>query len=121
MSVTVSTGQNIIDRVRYVINDTTSASYRFTEAELLLWITDGQREIVRRIPRAYVTGGAQHTGVAVPDPGTATTGNLSINPILNGALVNYVLFRAYSKDGEMANTEQAALHLKLFEAELERT
>lgn len=54
--VVVATAQDIIDRIREIANDNASAfitSVRWTDAELLLWITDAQREIVKTKPEAY--------------------------------------------------------------------
>lgn len=52
----MATAQNVIDRVRQVINDLASdfiVAVRWTDAELLLWITDAQCEIVKTKPEAY--------------------------------------------------------------------
>lgn len=54
--VVVATAQVVIDRVREVVNDNASAfitDKRWSDAELLLWITDGQREIVKTKPESY--------------------------------------------------------------------
>ena len=64
----MATAQDVIDRARDLINDVPSAfvsGVRWTDAELLRWITDAQREIVKHKPEAYplteiftVTGGS---------------------------------------------------------------
>jgi len=45
------TAQNVLDRVRSQLVDT-GASPRWTDNELLRWISDGQRTIVSAVPRA---------------------------------------------------------------------
>jgi len=52
------TGTNIVDRAAIVLQDTTGVRWPQTE-ELLLWLNDGQREVVLRKPDAY----AQNTVV----------------------------------------------------------
>ena len=47
------TGTNIIDRARYVLQD--SSGVRWTDAELLDYINDGQREITNLKPEAKAT------------------------------------------------------------------
>ncbi|MFP4036998.1 MAG: DUF6682 family protein [Desulfobacteraceae bacterium] len=46
------TGTNIIDRAAIVLQDTTGVRWPQTD-ELLLWLNDGQREVVLRKPEAY--------------------------------------------------------------------
>lgn len=51
----MATAQDVITRARDLINDTASSfvsTLRWSNAELLEWITDGQREIVRQLPEA---------------------------------------------------------------------
>lgn len=49
------TGQQILDRARHKANDSTSATYTWTDAEALLWINDAQRAIVRVLHKAGAT------------------------------------------------------------------
>jgi hypothetical protein len=54
--VVVATAQDVIDRVREIVNDNATAfitTLRWSDAELLLWLTDAQREIVKTKPEAY--------------------------------------------------------------------
>jgi hypothetical protein len=49
------TAQEVIDRARQLINDVASSfvsGLRWSDAELLQWLTDGQREIVTLEPEA---------------------------------------------------------------------
>lgn len=51
----MATAQNVIDRTRQLINDVASgfvSGLRWADAEMLLWLTDGQREIVVLEPEA---------------------------------------------------------------------
>lgn len=52
-----TTGQQILDRARHKANDSTSATYTWTDAESLLWINDSQRAIVRLLHKAGATAG----------------------------------------------------------------
>jgi hypothetical protein len=58
--------QDVIDRVRELINDVPNnfvAGTRWSDEELLQWISDGQREIVKLKPEANaITDGFQVTG-----------------------------------------------------------
>jgi len=51
----MATAQEVIDRSRQLINDVASSfvsGLRWSDAELLQWLTDGQREIVKLKPEA---------------------------------------------------------------------
>lgn len=51
----MASAQDIIDRARYLVNDEVGAfasSLRWTNSEILQWITDAQREIVKLQPEA---------------------------------------------------------------------
>lgn len=52
----MTTAQLVIDRVRQLVNDSASdfiTDVRWSDEELLLWITDAQREVVKTKPEAY--------------------------------------------------------------------
>ena len=182
------TGQNIVDRVRRVIQDTTNGGTRWKDAELLDWVNDAQREIVLVKPNsnavtADVTMAAgtkqslpptglqllaviRNTGGAAirrveraildaenPDWHTETPNNtavhyifdeddaetfylyppqegtpgsvelvysaaptdlgslastISLNDIYANVIIDYVLYRAYSKDADYAGNNQRA-------------
>lgn len=63
---------------------------------------------------------AYPTDLAEPADGalyTAVTGNISVPDIYGNALVDYVLYRAYSKDAEYAgNAQRAQAHYALFQS-----
>ena len=89
---------------------------RWTEAELLRWITDGQREIVRRKPESRY--GATIVTTALADI-TATTDTLDVTDAYTSALADFVLARCFQKDSEDAeNLARANQHLQLFAAEM---
>lgn len=53
----MATAQDVINRARELINDVASdfvSGLRWSDTELLMWLTDGQREIVQLKPEAYV-------------------------------------------------------------------
>jgi hypothetical protein len=52
----MTTAQDVIDAARYLINDETAAAVsgmRWSDAELMDWITDAQRAVVELKPEAY--------------------------------------------------------------------
>jgi len=66
------TGTNIVTRASIILQDTTGVRWPQTD-ELLLWLNDGQREIVLRKPQAYaqnaVVALVQGTKQSIPDAG----------------------------------------------------
>jgi hypothetical protein len=50
----VSTGTNIVDEVRAQLNDSDSANYRWSDAEMLRYVNAGQRQIVHMVPESNV-------------------------------------------------------------------
>lgn len=51
----MATAQYLIDQIRQTLNDTVNVTefpYRWSDAELLRWISDGQREVVKAKPEA---------------------------------------------------------------------
>lgn len=65
----MATAQDVIDRVREVINDNANAfitTVRWSDTELLRWITDAQREVVKVKPESYAL-----TRVFAPEPNMA--------------------------------------------------
>jgi hypothetical protein len=51
------TGKNIVDRAAIILQDTTGVRWPQTD-ELLLWLNDGQREVVLRKPESCATNAA---------------------------------------------------------------
>ena len=189
------TGQQIVDRARRILQDTTSGGTRWLDAEMLDWINDAQREIVLLKPNSFssvedlaLVAGTKQTlpaeglllltvvrnvnGKAVrrvdrnildsenPDWHTATPGNtvehyifdedapdtfwvyppqsgtpgdvevifskaptdlaslvsvITLNDIYMNVILDYVLYRAYSKDTDYAgNVQRASNHYNGF-------
>lgn len=102
----------IITNCRYLLHDTISGAYRWTDAELTVWIKDGAREIARRRPEAVT--GYQATPTAVTLPSDSTT----IHEMYATALMNYVCARALSKDGEDGEMNAASGYMNMFLASL---
>lgn len=106
------------NRVRQVLSDVAEGSYRWTDAQLLMWLTDGQRDLCKRRPDAYVdSDGAQPTTLPIPDPGEIPTlvTKLFIHSRFVGALSDYVLGRCFEMDSaDTANMDRAAYHTKAY-------
>jgi hypothetical protein len=89
------TAQSIIDKAQTILQDTTEV--RWTEAELLGWLNDGQREIAMRRPDAYskianVTLAAG-TKQSIPSDGTAilkVIRNMGANGTTPGRAIRHV-------------------------------
>ena len=47
------TGQQIVDKARKILQDTTAGGTRWLDSELLGWINDAQREVVLLKPNAF--------------------------------------------------------------------
>jgi hypothetical protein len=63
------TGQNIVDRAWIILQDTNGGNgVRWPQAEVLMWLNDGQREVVINLPSAYVK-----TAIATLTAGTRQT------------------------------------------------
>ena len=55
----MSTVQNVIDQIRYTIHDEQSASYRWSDAELIAYVNAASRTIVTIVPEANITESIQ--------------------------------------------------------------
>jgi len=89
------TAQNLIDRVKIILQDTTSV--RWAESELLTWLNDGQREVVLLKPDAYVKNQSlllvSGTKQAIPSDGVMVVDvvrNMSTNGTTAGASIRIV-------------------------------
>ena len=79
MSATV---QNVIDEVRYTIHDEVSASYRWTDAELIDYVNAASRQIVTFVPEAnLVTSIISITNVIAKQ--ALPTGGIKFVKVLN--------------------------------------
>ena len=76
------TGQEIVDRARRILQDTTSGGTRWRDAELLDWINDAQREIVLLKPNSY-SSVEDHTLVQGTKQDLPATGLLLLTVVRN--------------------------------------
>lgn len=56
----------------------------------------------------------QLSAACVPAPVSEETDQLAINPIYRPAIVDYIVYRAMSKDDDAANIQKAAMHYSAF-------
>lgn len=114
--VTVS---SIIDKVRDILKDSTSGSYRWEDAILWDFLEDAQREVLRLAPYAYVNAtGTQVQPAESPSVIIAGTNNLCVHSAFSSALIDYVLSQAYSKDADEGNHDLAAKYESSFYAKV---
>jgi len=92
------TGLDIETRVRTLLKS--GSEVRWDDAELLLWVNDGVREIVRRRPDAQYT--ATINNAAIIDI-TDLSETLVLVEYYRATMTNYVLHRCYQKDAEYSN------------------
>lgn len=102
-----------IERVRPEIGDKTS-TYRWADANFLKPISDGEREIVSRVPEAkYVSA---ITTDALTEHASVTESILVTDDYIN-ALLHYVAFRLLSELQDAGNIAAAKEHYSLFREE----
>jgi len=92
--------------------DVDAANLRISDAELLIWINDAQAELYRINPAcAYVTA----ITVTKPADIIALSDTLPINDIYRASIVDYLVYRFYSKDTQdEENRVRAGMYFKLF-------
>jgi len=130
-------GMRLIDVTRNMPNDIPGKAIRITEREILDaqrpdWHTETPAALVKhfmydeRNPRSFyvyppvtaghkveVTYGQTPTDIVI---GNISTTQLAQEDIYSGALVDYVCYRAFSKDSEYAgNAQRAAVHYTQFQ------
>lgn len=93
--------------VRDLLSDAVSGgddnSYRWTPAVLLLWINEGRKQLFGLRPEAFYV-----SGIVTEYPGDlAISKDTDLDPMYDSQLVNYVCYRALSRDNE--DPETAAL------------
>ena len=50
----MSTAQNIVDEVRFQLNDEDTSNFRWSDAEMLIYVNAGQRQIVLLVPESNI-------------------------------------------------------------------
>lgn len=128
-----SNGSRFLDAVRNMANDTPGRAVRIVEREILDaqrpdWHTQSASTTIQhfmfdeRAPRTYYVFPPAATGAKLeivysqtPTEITSTSTELTNEDIYAGALLDYVCYRAFSKDAEYAgNAQRAALHYQQF-------
>jgi hypothetical protein len=114
---------SVIDRVRDQLQDTTAvvAKRRWSDATLLAWLEDGQKDFISKKPNFVIntSTGAQIDTVPVLNsiPAVNTVGTyLKVHTVAMSCLVDYVLHRAYSKDYEEGNADLGVAYLNKYNA-----
>jgi hypothetical protein len=100
------------------ILDTQLPSWRATDTEtdVECYMFDPQTPLQFYVyPPNDGTGYVEMTYSAIPTACASTASTISINDVYAPALLDYILFRAYSKDAEYgANAQRAVAHFKAF-------
>jgi len=111
---------DIISAARVMLQDTSAgADQRWTDAEMLLWIREGQPIIcgLRPDSRIHPTTGVR---IAVTTPAT-TADSLWLPEKWKSAMTNYLLHRCYLRDSEDAgNGVLAKTYWDLFMGDMTR-
>ncbi len=108
------TGNDVVTRARLILKDANGV--RWDDDEMLLWIIDGQREIVRKRPDSRY---ASSVVVADLNDPTALGDTLDIDDTFIGAMADWVLYRCFSKDAEFSpNKSQSKEHFANFTREI---
>lgn len=106
---------DIISAARGTLIDAT-APYRWTDADMLLWLNAGLQELWKRRPDAFYI-----TTIVVTAPAAMAIISSTV-PVLDQfqqALTDYLLFRCFSRDSDdQANVSRSEIHMKLFIAEI---
>ena len=103
-----------IEEARDILNDA-STPYRWSDAQLLRWLSDGQREVYRRRPDLFMQLGA----MVAPSDLSATTDDLDVGEAQRAALTDYVCARAFMVDADHDdNLARSTAHMNLFLAEI---
>lgn len=105
----------IITRARETLFDTTTP-YRWSDAELLRWLSDGLTELwIRRPDALYVSAVVTTSPAAV----SAVGSNIVVLDQFRAALMDYICFKAFLRDSDdQANAARSTAHFKLFMAEI---
>jgi len=92
------TAQDIITRARLACGDSI-APFRSADSDMLLWISDGQRQIFHRRPDALCVS---KIVTAPPADVAAVSSTLAIGEDMRTVLVDYVAHRFFEADVEDA-------------------
>lgn len=85
-----------------------------TASTVTHWMDDVQPDTFYVYPAQSVTPATVVLTYSAVPTTVAAGGNISIRDIYQDKLVNYILYRAYSKDAEVGNAERAVAYFNLF-------
>jgi len=103
---------DVINRARVILRDE-NTPYRWSDVSLLLWLNDGQREIVLERPDALFDSDAD---LKTLTEATATTDELTLEDSWRTPLMDYICFMAFQQDSDdTANQQRATSHYQLFQ------
>jgi hypothetical protein len=106
------TGTDVKSRVQDLLIDTSGT--RWTTAQLIRWINDGQREIHKARPDSVYT--TEVVVVDAPTDATELSQTLDTRDSFLSALVDFVAYRCFSVDSEdVANMQRAGFHRNRFQ------
>ncbi|MCK9464233.1 MAG: hypothetical protein M0R80_31840 [Proteobacteria bacterium] len=106
---------DVLTPARRILSD--ASVTRWTDADLLGWLGEGEREVMKRRPDAGLTtvGAVTLRPTAAP---TAVGDTLAVGDDFKRCLVDYVCYRAFLEDAESTeNASRAKAHLELFAPE----
>ena len=104
------TGSDVVTEARYILNDVSGV--RWTDAEMLKWVSAAQREIVRRRPEARFASSVLATDLSNP---SALSDTLEIEEDYKGPMTDYICYRCFQKDADFStNRKRAEDHFKFF-------
>lgn len=106
------TAKNVIDRCRRMLPDT-GPVFKWLDDELIMYINDGIKEILKLRPEAIFTSGITFP-ITEPSEISATTDTLTLADNFLPVIANYVMYRANTKNQEYANAERAGHYLNEF-------
>ncbi len=96
---------NVLSELRYLLKDTTTGAYRWSDTELNLYIAQGKKDIIRRRPDAHADASGGSIACSITgDP----------NEQWEQSLLDYCLWRALSKDAEGGDVSQATTHQQAY-------
>ena len=95
-----TTVQKVVTTVRAYISDET-ATYRWSDADLIVYVNDGQREVYMRNPTSAFTGSSVTT--TAPADVTAVGDSITLTDGFAVALAHYVAMQVFLEDSEDAN------------------
>jgi hypothetical protein len=104
--------QLIANDIRPVIGDTV-ATYRWSDAALMAYASQGRRIIAAKAPHSLYTDSVRYTEDVSDD--YAAGDELGLVESFHDALASYVIFRALAETKLAGDNQTAALHKQIFQ------